>query len=74
MQFISSCNGYCAFHALVVNLGPSRGWTSILELRGPALERLKSFCSWADPAVYEFLIFNMAEGGVLNQERGREGG
>ena len=49
--FSSSCSlylpvsrterGYCAFHALVVNLGPSRGWTSILKLRGPALERLK---------------------------------
>jgi len=33
--------GYWVFHALVIDLGPSRGWTSILKLRGPALERLK---------------------------------
>lgn len=27
-----------------------RGWASVVKLRGPALARLKSFCSWGDPA------------------------
>lgn len=32
---------YCALFALIVNLGPSKGWTSILKFRGLTLERLK---------------------------------